>query len=277
MAAISEEVKKQVDGVLNGGDPVLVKVHKLTSVLLECGLAYRTMLKPCDVLVHPQNRSGQMLSSVDCWSKGLRMWNVGVRKELLTDSFAFEMALEPDAREMQLAANKALVEQSPCSLAPVTCKERFLSVSTSHTTAWLKALEAGCQGPGLQHVLQLRQGEERSDGILGLLSQGWSWCVLSASVESEWKDLPSWLQLALNSTNSNSKQLSEVECAAQLAQGLKHGQQLKNSLDILKACDPACKPSLDCIAHYVGKFGGGMDCPIIDFLSKFGFSAWFKI
>ena len=41
MAAISEEVKKQVDGVLNGGDPVLVKVHKLTSVLLESGLAYR--------------------------------------------------------------------------------------------------------------------------------------------------------------------------------------------------------------------------------------------
>ena len=106
------------------------------------------------------------------------MWNVGVRKELLTDSFAFEMALEPQAREMQLAANKALVEQTPSLLAPVTCKERFLSVSSSHTTAWLKALEAGCQGPGPQHVLQLRQGEERSDGILELLSQGWSWCVL---------------------------------------------------------------------------------------------------
>ena len=88
MAAISEEVKKEVNGVLKSVDPVLVKVQKLTSVLLECGLAYRTELKPCDVLVHPQNRSGQMLSSVDCWSKGLRMWNVGVRKELLTDSFA---------------------------------------------------------------------------------------------------------------------------------------------------------------------------------------------
>ena len=195
---------------------------------------------------------------------------MGVRKELLTESFAFELALCPQARNEQLAANSALVANTPQLLAPLTGKERFLSVSSSHTTAWLKAVEAGCQAPGDDHVLQLRQGEERSDAIIDLLNQGWTWIVFSAAVEAEWKQLPSWLQLALNSTNSNAKQLSEVECAAQLAQGLQQGQSLKLALEVVKACDTACKSSLDCIAKYVSKFAGGKDAPIITFLSKFG-------
>ena len=270
MVAISETVKKNVEKILGSGEPVLVTVQKLTSFLLESGLAYKALIKPGEVLVHPQNRSGSMLSAVDCWAKGMRMWKVGVRKELLTESFAFELALCPQARNEQLAANRALVANTPQLLAPLTGKERFLSVSSSHTTAWLKAVEAGCQAPGDDHVLQLRQGEERSDAIIGLLNQGWTWIVFSAAVEAEWKQLPSWLQLALNSTNSNAKQLSEVECAAQLAQGLQQGQSLKLALEVVKACDTACKCSLDCIAKYVSKFAGGKDAPIITFLSKFG-------
>ena len=270
MVAISETVKKNVEKILGSGEPVLVTVQKLTSFLLESGLAYKALIKPGEVLVHPQNRSGSMLSAVDCWAKGMRMWKVGVRKELLTESFAFELALCPQARNEQLAANRALVANTPQLLAPLTGKERFLSVSSSHTTAWLKAVEAGCQAPGDDHVLQLRQGEERSDAIIGLLNQGWTWIVFSAAVEAEWKQLPSWLQLALNSTNSNAKQLSEVECAAQLAQGLQQGQSLKLALEVVKACDTACKSSLDCIAKYVSKFAGGKDAPIITFLSKFG-------
>ena len=66
MVAISETVKKNVEKILGSGEPVLVTVQKLTSFLLESGLAYKALIKPGEVLVHPQNRSGSMLSAVDC-------------------------------------------------------------------------------------------------------------------------------------------------------------------------------------------------------------------
>ena len=171
------------------------------------------------------------------------MWAVGIRKELLTSSLAFELAIKTDLREKQLQANQKLVESSHDLLAAITGQKRFLSVSSSHLTAWLKAVGSGCGGPNDMGPLQLRQGESNSDVVSALLQDSWMWVVVSSAVEEQWPKLPGILQMALNSTNSNNKQLSEIECAGQLAQGVLHGQALNVAFEELKACAPSCKIS----------------------------------
>ena len=120
--------------------------------------------------------------------------------------------------------------------------------------------------------LQLRQGESNSDVVSALLQDSWMWVVVSSAVEEQWPKLPGILQMALNSTNSNNKQLSEIECAGQLAQGVLHGQALNVAVEELKACAPSCKSSLEAIATYVSKFGGGQKMELVMFLLKF--SSW---
>ena len=273
MSSVPPNAKSKVDEIMASEDPVLVKVERLQEQLLQCGLAYKMMVKPSEILTHPDNRGGQMLSAVDCWNKGMKMRAVGVRKELLTGSVAFELAIKTDQREKQLNANQRLVEGSGGLLAAMTNQERFLSVSSSHSTAWLKAVGSGCGGPNDIGPLQLRQGDSNSDAVSTLLHDGWQWVVVSSAVEEEWPKMPGFFQMALNSTNSNNKQLSEIECAAQLAQGVLHGQELQVAFGELKACAPACKKSLDAIATYVSKFGGGQKMELVMFLLKFSFWA----
>ena len=61
--AISETVKKNVEKILGSGEPVLVTVQKLTSFLLESGLAYKALIKPGEVLVQS---SEQIRINAEC-------------------------------------------------------------------------------------------------------------------------------------------------------------------------------------------------------------------
>ena len=100
----------------------------------------------------------------------------------------------------------------------------------------------------------------RRDGHGWWCPARWSWHARSCRIS---------FQRALNAGNSNAKQLSEVECAAQIASQIKHGMKLDAAIAQVKACDPACKMSLDVIGCYVAMYGGGEHLVLIDFLSKF--------
>ena len=268
MDAIPLAVKEYVEKVRSSHEPVLVKVEQITEKLASSGLAYRQTIRPKEILTHPANRAGQMLSAADTWEKGMRLWQVGLRVPLLSDSICFELASDTARREDQLNKNRSLVQQNAGVLAPVSSTERFLSVSCSHRTAWLRAVDAACHGPSGEQV-QLQHGDDRSDSVRRALEEGWPWLVVSSSVELACPFLPDFFQRALNAGNSNAKQLSEVECAAQIASQIKHGMKLDAAIAQVKACDPACKMSLDVIGCYVAMYGGGEHMVLIDFLSKF--------
>ena len=268
MSSIPAAVKESVEQIRASEEAVLVKVEKITETLVAAGLAYRQTITPKEILVHPANRAGQMLSASDTWEKGMRLWQVGLRLPLLSDSICFEVANDPVKREEQLRKNKVLVEQNAGVLAPVTSQERFLSVSCSHRCAWLRAVAAACHGPAGEQV-QLRKGDDRSDGIRLALDVGWQWLVVSSSVELACPFLADFFQRAMNAGNSNAKQLSEIECAAQIATQIMHGMSVDAAVAAVAACDPACKTSLDVIGAYVSWYGGGEHMVLIDFLSKF--------
>ena len=71
-------------------------------------------------------------------------------------------------------------------------------MSASHTTCFLRCLEAGCViGEG--NSLSVEALVAKGDDLGKLLHEGWSWTVISAKVEEEVPALPSLLQQALNS------------------------------------------------------------------------------
>ena len=98
MSSIPAAVKEAVERIRSSDEAVLVKVEKITETLVSAGLAYRQTITPKEILVHPANRAQQMLSASDTWEKGMRLWQVGLRLPLLSDSICFEVASDPSLK-----------------------------------------------------------------------------------------------------------------------------------------------------------------------------------
>ncbi|CAL1153508.1 unnamed protein product [Cladocopium goreaui] len=265
MSQIPAEVVKEVDTILaNEALSVLQKVEKLFKTFSGSGFGYKQHVLPKDTLTHPSNRGGSMLNAADVWEKGHRMVKVGVQPSLLNEgAVAFELATEEGMRKRQLDANVALVKASGDTLAPVTFQERFLTVATSHTAAFCKAVEQGLKGP-----LGFPVDPKQDPGLQQLCSKGWPFLVLSNAVEVKWPQLPSYIQSALNAVNNSYQQMTEIEAASQMCEYLNHGMALKEALQKVQECDPACKRSLEAIAWFVSRYGGERQC-LVKFLAHF--------
>lgn len=253
-------------GLSNGSLPVLGKIASIFTCLKANALAYPQVLLPSQTLIHPQNRSGSMVNSVDVWQKGLKMLKIGIQPGLLNESnaVAFELSVNSSKRQEQVAANQKLVQASNGSLARVTGQERFLTVASSHTAAFCKAVEQG-----IQPMDQSQTVTENSDpGLQQLISNGWPFLVISNVVEAKWPDLPNFLQAGLNATNSSYQQITEIEAACQMCEYMRHGDTLEQALSKVQAVDPVCKRSLEAIAFYVARFAGP-DYTLVKFLSQF--------
>lgn len=61
-------------------------------------------------------------------AKGMRLLQVGLKKELLVASVRFEASHDPTKKDQQLALNKTLVEQSGGLLAPLNGNKRVVTV-----------------------------------------------------------------------------------------------------------------------------------------------------
>ena len=68
-----------------------------------------------------------------------RIATSGADLKLVNNSICFEISTDPEKASAQLAANKELVNDSNGHLAPVSGKEKYLTIDRSHTTAGCKA------------------------------------------------------------------------------------------------------------------------------------------
>ena len=142
---------------------------------------------------------------------------------------------------------------------------RAMTVSSSHTTAYMKAAMAGCQTPDGAKL------SSDKDGVRELCHEGWTWTVLSWKVEQMLPDMPSWLQMVLHCSNAVAVQMTELEAAQQIGLLVCQSGSLQAAVESVKSSAPRCSPYLDCIGQYVKVFGGGSDqkFPIIGFLDGF--------
>ena len=86
-----------------------------------------------------------MANAFDVHRKGSTMLKIGVQLSKLNEAVAFGISFDPCKRLKQLDLNKGLVESSQGMLAPVTGSERFLTVGSSHTVAFCRAVNSGCR------------------------------------------------------------------------------------------------------------------------------------
>lgn len=146
----------------------------------------------------PPTGGGQMVNGYDVVSKGQAICELGWDINKIREPVAFELPHSPEARNKVLEANNKLALQSGGMLPKPFRKERYCSVSASHTTCFLRCLEAGCViGEG--NSLSVEALVAKGDDLGKLLHEGWSWTVIAAKVEEEVPALPSLLQQALNS------------------------------------------------------------------------------
>ena len=122
--AVPEAIVFEIQAIMDGNMPLNSKHDTILEVLEQAGLASKQRLLPRNLLIHPDNRSQSMLSYHDVWSKGQAMSLVGFNVKLVAGStIAFAMSTEPDKRAMQLAKNKALIDNAKGHLAPISRQE----------------------------------------------------------------------------------------------------------------------------------------------------------
>ena len=180
---------------------------------------------------------------------------------------------------------KRLAENSEMRLAPISGKERFMSVSSSHISQFCKAVACGACMTEVHELASVNQGCMSVDGFSAhfqdkeferLAKEGWQWNCIKSELETECGWLPQLLQASMNTANMIGKEPKEMEIAMALAYQYKHSGSLE------KACQE-CKSSttlryVDLICHFVRQYGGGEDFSLIKTLvgipALFGSSVW---
>ncbi|CAE6969732.1 unnamed protein product [Symbiodinium sp. CCMP2592] len=213
---VSPCVKQEMDEILAKEMPPVTQWKAVLDLLLKESLAWKATLEPSMLLVHQLNRSGLGVNGHNCHSKAAGILKAGFDKSYLHSS-CFQLSENPDLRARQVAFNQKQVEQAGGLLAPVNGTERYLSVSSGHTTQFLKALWAGCrtsEGSLATNGFLSKEVLCGKDPVLReVMLHGWSWVIVSWAVEECYPDLPKLAERALNSSNSAFQAQSERELA----------------------------------------------------------------
>ena len=99
------------------------------------------------MVVHPKNRGGLGLNAFNVDENGVVIMTIGCDADALRKSVCWEMPVDPEARAKVIKFNEKLIELSNGLLAQLTGSERYQTTSTSHTTAFCRAVKAGCKTP----------------------------------------------------------------------------------------------------------------------------------
>ncbi|CAK9094208.1 Uncharacterized protein SCF082_LOCUS44288, partial [Durusdinium trenchii] len=167
---------------------------------------------------------------------GKAMLGVGIQVSLL-HGLAIEMSKDEAKRKVQVSKNEQLFHEANGHLAPLT----------------------GSQPDA-----------PKNDPVWKCITEGWSWVVVSNEMEDHIPTFPSWVQMAMNSSNSIGRPQTELELATTMATFFQNGMDLKEAITQAKQGDIKCQQSLPAVAHYVQRFAGGPNFPLIHFLGKFG-------
>lgn len=130
------EVVDQVNAIMDGPLPVNQQVDQVCQVLTSFGYAHQQTLVPNQVLVHPKNRASQMINAHDMWSQGMKITQVGWKRQNLGESIAMEISKNPATRTMQLEKNAKLIQEAGGSMAPISGQEGFLALLSFSTVTF---------------------------------------------------------------------------------------------------------------------------------------------
>ena len=119
--------------------------------------------------------------------KGKRIIECGFDASLLAASTCFEVSPEERKKAHQIQANQKLYEAHQDYFAVCSGHERFLSLSSSRVSQFLKDLQQGCKSPK-DSLVDPRTGRMnmasfRDHEMLAACADGWVWYVSPWYVE----------------------------------------------------------------------------------------------
>ena len=243
------------------------KARRMLALLKTHQLVYEQEIHTNMLSVHPDNRSGLLVNCADVHSRGAQALRVGWSPEKLGESWCIELSTAK--KQAQLKAMEVLVGASDGKLAPPTGKERWLTLSSSHMSQFVKAVNAGCKSEeealgdvlSAEHLMQQYQ----DPAFESALNKGWVWKCLAATVEESVAWFPAFLQAALNSSNHIAGQVTELELAMSMALAYSRTGMLEQAMQDCKSYSPLSY--METIGHFVANHGGGSDFPIIKVLA----------
>ena len=107
---VSQEIKSEIEKVLNSKCGMMVQWKGIEKILLDAGLAYEQELGPERFLVHPQNRGGTGINAFNCHSKGAAICSTGADLSQFAGSVAFET--NPKTKQKQVSFTASLAKES---------------------------------------------------------------------------------------------------------------------------------------------------------------------
>ncbi len=274
--AMDEAAKKAISKLMAQDLPINTKWQQIRSTLLQAGHIYQATLSPNSFLIHPSNRGGAMVSWHDCHEKGAKILATGPDFGKISMAVAMELAIEPQAKEKQVAANQVLCQASQNQLPMPNGHERFLTLGCSHLTMFCKAVMASCQ-TNHEDLRSMRQGQLSMDACCKgqgdkatfhkMCHQGWQWDIVQAIVEQEFPSLPLLIQQALNSDHVVASSGNEVEVMQSIAHHFQYCRDLQAAVASAIATRPSCMPYMAAISNFVQNFSGGPSFPIVKLLA----------
>ena len=214
---LTKEFKKKFEAILalENKVPVNEIFMQGMSCLAEHSLMYEQVITCDKLLPHKENRGGLMLSPQNAHKNAMHIIGVGADRTFLSNAVCIELAPDGPQRTANLEKNRLLIQKSQGLLAPMNDGERFLTLGCGHTAAFCKAAKSGCRTTqtGLADAkgkIDLHKLVANTE-FRAMIYEGWSWKVISHTVDVEF---PAWAKLAqkaLNTGNHASTQVGELE------------------------------------------------------------------
>ena len=175
--------------------------------------------------------------------------------------------------EEQIEANAKVIVSAKGMLAPITGKERFLTLGTGHCAAFVKAANAGCRTP--ISYLQDNAGKinvgflKQQRNYQTMLEQGWPFIQLPWQVETAWPSCPDLLQRALNSSSEVHSPVTELEGAVTIAECLESGDDEASAIAAATSGSPLWSSYARVLAELARRYGGGQHVPLLHKIDGF--------
>ena len=134
LAAVSAKIREYVKSDLG----ITQTWKEIQSLLLSHNVAYHTVAKAEAFVVHERNRAGTLINPYAMHSKGLQIYQAGADMSLL-QSVCIELNPDSLKKEAQVKKFKELCMTSEV-MPKVTGAERYASLSSSHTSQFIKAI-----------------------------------------------------------------------------------------------------------------------------------------
>ena len=182
----------------------------IKEVLISEKLAWIQQIPPEFVGTHKNNRSGEGVGAIQSHYHGHEVIQQGWSWRKAEDAVAVE-CLSDDLESKSF--NDDMVALSD-GMFPIIILLKVLSISASHTNAFLRAVKAGCKSgcPDLQDSNGNLNMEEiclNRPELRKAIEDGLKWCVLSHEAVSAWPSLIDLVQKSMNTQARESQ--SEVE------------------------------------------------------------------